>query len=97
MLVLNFLCKKYIHFYHASLQQAFQLFQSSFFQAERINHCEGHVIFKDIEHQIEENFLYHFLHYSFFIDIFLKFRRILHPTQNCLLDVFATLLICINY
>ena len=67
MLVLNFLCKKYIHFYHASLQQAFQLFQSSFFQVKRINHCEGHVIFKDIEHQLEENILYHFLHYSFLI------------------------------
>ena len=67
MLVLNFLCKKYIRFYHAGLQQAFQLFQSSLFQVKRINHCEGHVIFKDIEHQLEENILYHFLHYSFFI------------------------------
>ena len=34
-------------------------------QVERINHYEIHVFFQDIEHQLQENDLHHFLHYSF--------------------------------
>ena len=32
-----------------------------------VNHCEGHVIFQDIEHQVQENVLHQFLHYIVFI------------------------------
>ena len=28
-----------------------------------VNQCEGHVIAMDIEHQVQENILYHYLHY----------------------------------
>ena len=28
-------------------------------------HYGGHVLFQDIEHQLEENMFHHFLHYSF--------------------------------
>ena len=31
------------------------------------NHYEDHVIFEDIEYQLQENTLHHFLHYSFFM------------------------------
>ena len=29
------------------------------------NPCESHVIFQDIEHQLQKNILRHYLHYSF--------------------------------
>ena len=32
-----------------------------------LNHCEGHEIFQDVEHQLQENTLSHFLLYSFFM------------------------------
>ena len=32
-----------------------------------VNHREGHVIFEDIEHQLQENILHDLLHYSFFM------------------------------
>ena len=32
-----------------------------------VNHCEGHVIFQDIKHQLQENIIYHVFHYSFFM------------------------------
>ena len=51
--------------YHVNQQQAFQLFQSSFFPVKMVNHCEGHVIFHDTEHELQQNILHHFLHYSF--------------------------------
>ena len=38
-----------------NLIQVFQLFQSSFFQKKRANHCVGYVNFHDIEHQLQEN------------------------------------------
>ena len=30
-----------------------------------VNHCEGHVIFQNIEHELQKNILFHFLHYNF--------------------------------
>ena len=65
MLVLNFLRVSHILFYHVSWLQIFQLFQFSFSQVQMVNHCEGHVIFQHIEHQLQENILQHCLHYSF--------------------------------
>ena len=32
-----------------------------------VNHCEGHVIFQDIKHQLQGNMLHQFLCYSVFI------------------------------
>ena len=31
-----------------------------------VNHCEGHGLFEDIEYQLQENILHHFLNYSNF-------------------------------
>ena len=64
MLFFNFffLCKWHILFYHAYWIQVFLLFQFSFFQEQRINYSEDHVIFQDIEHQLQENILHHFLY-----------------------------------
>ena len=28
-------------------------------------HCEGHVIFEDVEHQLKENIPHHYLHCNF--------------------------------
>ena len=64
MVVLNFLCVQHI-LYQAGLPQVFQLFQFLFFQIKRVNHCEGYVNFQDVEHQLQENTLYHFDHYNF--------------------------------
>ena len=73
MPVLNFLCVQHIQFYRVNQPQAFQLFQSLFFQAKMVNHCEGYVIFQDVEHQLQQNILHHFLHYRFFFfEIFIK-------------------------
>ena len=30
-----------------------------------VNHYKVHLNFQDIEHQLQENILYHFFHYSF--------------------------------
>ena len=45
-----------------------------------VNHYEVHVIFQDIEHQLQENILHHFLHYSFY-EIFIKLRIISYPLK----------------
>ena len=62
MLVLNFLCEEHTIFYHTSLLQVFQL---SFFKVKWVNHFEDHVTYQDIEHQLQNNILYHFLCYIF--------------------------------
>ena len=46
-----------------------------------VKHCEGHVIFQDVEHELQENFLHKFLHYSFFYEIFIKLRSIFDPLK----------------
>ena len=44
--------------------QAFRLFQFSLSQL-KINPYEFNVIFQDIEHELKESLLHHFLHCSF--------------------------------
>ena len=61
-----------------------------------VNHYEVYVIFQNIEHQLQENILYHFLHYSFY-EIFIKLRSIFHSTHNYLPEAFATLPNRIDY
>ena len=46
---------------------SFRSFQFSFFLVKILNHYEVHAIFQDNEHQLQENIIHHFLHYSFFI------------------------------
>ena len=41
-------------FLSCKLATSFSLFQFSFFQAKRVNHCEGYVIFHDIELHLQE-------------------------------------------
>ena len=41
---------------------------------------EFYVIFQGIEHQLHENILHHFLHYSFY-EIFIKLRSIFYPLK----------------
>ena len=45
----------------------FRVFQFSLFLVKMLNHYEVHAIFQDNEHQLQENIIHHFLHYSFFI------------------------------
>ena len=72
MRILNFLCVLRIQFYHVNWPQAFQLFQSSFFQVNMVNQVnevnEDKLIFQDTEHQLQKNIFYHFLHYSFLLN-----------------------------
>ena len=58
------MCIIYI-FSHANGLQFPKVFQFSFFEAKRINHCEGHLTFQDIEYQIQENILNYYLQCSF--------------------------------
>ena len=51
--------------YHASWLKVFQLFKYSFFQVNMENRCEGNIILQDIEHELQKNILYHYLHCSF--------------------------------
>ena len=46
---------------------SFQPFQFSFSLVNMVNHYEVHVIFQDIEYQLQENILHRYLHYSFFM------------------------------
>ena len=45
------------------LATSFSSFTS--FQIKKTNHYEVHIIFENIEHQLEENIFHHFLHYNF--------------------------------
>ena len=56
---------------------AFRLFQFSFFLVKSVNHYE----FQDIAHQLQENIIHHFLHYSFFYKIFIKLRSFFYPLK----------------
>ena len=68
MLVLNFLCVENILFFHYAIRlKVFQTFHFSLFQVKMVDHSEVYAIPVDIEHQIYEDILYHYLHYSFFI------------------------------
>ena len=67
MLVLNLFCVSHIQFYHVNWLQAFQVFQSPIFQVKMVNQYEFQAIFKDIEQQLSENVLHHFLHNTFFM------------------------------
>ena len=51
-------------FSSGKLTTFFLLFQPPFFQAKRLDHCEGHVIFRDIDHQLQESILRFYLHFS---------------------------------
>ena len=96
MLALNFLCVQ-----HVNYLQAFWLFQFSSSQIEMVNNYEVHVIFQDIEHQLQESILHHFSQYRFFFfffEIFIKLRiNYLWCTQNFSLEFFATLSIHISH
>ena len=59
----------------------FRVFQFSFFLVKERSHHEVHVILEDIEHQLQENILHHFLHYSFY-EIFIKLRNIFNPLKT---------------
>ena len=48
-----------------SCELAFRFVQFSFFLVKMVTYYEVHVIFQDTEYQLQENILYHFLHYSF--------------------------------
>ena len=62
-----------------------------------VNHYEVHVIFQDIEHQLEKNILHHFPRYTFFYEIFIKLKSIFDPLQVIYWKLFATLTNHINY
>ena len=53
-----------------------------------VNHYEVDVIFQDIEHQLQESILHHFLHYSFLRNLYL-IEKYLQSTQNYLLEAFC--------
>ena len=46
-----------------------------------VNHYEAHVIIRYNEHQLQENFLDHFLHYRFFYEFFIKLRSIFYSLK----------------
>ena len=55
-------------------------FKFALFQLKMKNHYEVHVIFQDIEHQVQENILHHFLHNTFY-EIIIKLRSMFDPLQ----------------
>ena len=61
-----------------------------------INHCEGHVIFQDIEHLLQENTLHQFLDYKLSIKLSLS-SEISSTHSKTLLAAFATLPSYTNY
>ena len=44
-----------------------------------VSHDEVYIFFLGIEHQHQENIPYHFLHYSFFYEIFITVRSFFYP------------------
>ena len=49
-----------------------------------VNHCEGHKISQNIEHQLQESILYHYLKRSFFLKkkTFIKLRCMFNPIKT---------------
>ena len=45
-----------------------------------VNHYDVHVIFQDIEHQLQKNIFHHFFHYSF-CEISIKLRSLFNPLK----------------
>ena len=45
-----------------------------------VNHYDVHVIFQDIQQQLQEKFRHHFLHYSY-LSIYIKLRSIFYPLK----------------
>ena len=51
---------------YSSLSSKFAIsFQFSIFHGKRINYCDNHVNFQDIELQFQENIVHQFNHYRF--------------------------------
>ena len=46
-----------------------------------VNNCEGHVIFQEIENQLQKNIRYHFNHFNCFYEILIKLRSIYDPLK----------------
>ena len=61
-----------------------------------VNHYEGYVIFQDIEDQLRENILNHFLHCSFSWNLH-YIEKYLLSNQNYLLEAFKDLPNHVNY
>ena len=80
MVVLNFLCVQH-SFLSCKLAANFSAFSVFILSGERVNHSEGHVIFQDIEHPIQENILHDYLHYIF-CEIFIKLRCFFNPLKT---------------
>ena len=47
------------------LDASFQISKFSLFQVKMVNHCEVYVIFQDVEHELLENILHHYLYCGF--------------------------------
>ena len=65
---------------------SFSTFSSFILSGKMVIHYEFHVIFQDIEHQLQENTIHHFLHCSFFYETFIKLKSVFIQSE-----AFATL------
>ena len=70
---------------------SFWIFHSSPSQVKMVNPYEVHVIFQDIEHQLQKDILHHFLHHN------VLWNFINRSTQSYLLEAFMKLPNHINY
>ena len=62
-----------------------------------VNHHEVHVIFEDIEHQLQENISFITFFIIVFYEIFIKLRSIFDPLKKKIWKAFVTLPKHINY
>ena len=90
MLVLNFLCEYYNHFYCVDWQQAFWLFKSLLFQVKRVNRFEHCVHFPDIKYKLQENILFYVFHCNILRSLH-HIPKDLSPTSYRLQAAFVTL------
>ena len=84
-LIYDLMCFKFLmcvsHSALCRLATSFSTFSISLFQVKLVNLCEVHLIFPDIEHQLQENILHHFLHYSFLWNLH-QIEKYLRSTPN---------------
>ena len=74
------MCMTY-SFLSYKLAKSLSNFQFSFFLEKTVNHCEDLVIFRDIQHQIQEH-IFHFVFVIVSCKIFFKLRSIFNPLKT---------------
>ena len=81
VLVLKPLCEQHSFSCHERYKQAYCILQLYSFQVKMVNHYEDYTNFLDIQHLLQENIPYYYLHHNFY-EVFVKLRQLFYPFKK---------------